>query len=64
MDDHTSIQLLTAATLLDAQSMKPHWTWNKFRLADRGEAARRAIKAMNILQVRLCPVVSRTNVSC
>lgn len=63
MDDIGSIIPMQAMAYLDMYSLMINWKWNKFRLPDQGAAARNAIKAMNILQVRLCHVVSLVNVS-
>lgn len=58
------IQLGNVPALLDRESIRVDHDWNMNRFAHRASEARRAIDAMNILQVFVCPVVPRTNMSC
>lgn len=64
MEEMERIVPAGVSALLDNDSIRIDWRWNRFRFPDGAGAARRTIQAMNILQVYLCPVVSPTNVPC
>lgn len=58
------VQLDNVPALLDGDSIRVDPDWNLRRFPNRASEARRAIDAMNILQVFVCPIVPRTSVSC
>lgn len=53
MEEMERIVPAAVSALLDNDSIRIDWRWNRFRFPDGAGAARRTIQAMNILQVRL-----------
>lgn len=63
-DDIANVVLNMVPGLLDTDSLKFDWNWDRSRFPNEAEDARRVIKALNVLQVCLCTVLSHANSSC
>lgn len=63
-DDIASVVLNTVPGLLDTDSLKVDWNWDRSRFTNEAEGARTVIKALDILQVCLCTVFSHAKISC
>lgn len=60
----SNVVLSTVPGLLDTDSLKFDWGWDRSRFTNEAEGARKVIYALNVLQVCLCTVLSYANFSC